>query len=125
MLGLRSHLINPRITTSLQRNGINSLLKNQGVGNTIQYVKRTTFFTTRSLHLIRRLQLCRTFDNNFGSFSLSKSPKLVPKSLIYQYRPFHATQPARANPVLLVFTTANAAVVIRSISNLLLSFLPF
>ncbi|CAG8589512.1 12194_t:CDS:2 [Funneliformis caledonium] len=115
-IGLKSPLRNLRITTRFQRNGTNSLLKNQGTSYAIQYVKRPTFFTTT-----RR----RTFDINLSNFSLSTLPKLVPK---FQCRPFHATQPARAIPLpafLLALKAANVTIVIRTLSNLLLSFLPF
>src|SRR5581483_3329161 len=86
-------------------------------GTTIQPIKRTFVTSTRN-------NQCKS------SFPTSPKfvPKLVPKSLGYQCRHFQATQPTRAIPVptfLLIFKTANAALAIRTLSNLSLSFLPF
>ncbi|GES83039.1 metalloendopeptidase [Rhizophagus clarus] len=71
-------------------------------------------------HTFDKSESCRSSI----SFPLSTSQKLVPKSLIYQCRPFHATQPTLVTSFV-TFKTVNAVLVIRKLSNLLFSFLPF
>jgi hypothetical protein len=117
MISLRAvHSIKTR-ASSLQCNGIRLIMNQRRTGNALQYIKQTTL-TSNGLHLPRIL------NNNFSSFSLSTSQKLVPKSLIYQQRPFHATQPTSATSFI-TFKTVNAVLVIRKLSNLLFSFFPF
>jgi hypothetical protein len=90
----------------LHCNGIR-LINNQKIaGNVLQYVKRITLTNSG-------LCLPRILNSNFSNFSTSQ--KLVPKLLVYQCRPFHATRPTS---VMISLATLKTLAVIFAIKKL-------